>query len=56
MEDTLIIGYDSNEPNDIPVLTVARVKAGRVCVLNDLIGSDAKDMYQILAGKSEEQQ
>ncbi len=56
MEDTLIIAYDNYEPKSVTVLTVARVKAGRVCVLNSLIGSDAEAMYQILKGKSEEQQ
>ncbi len=50
MEDTLTIGYDydNNEPMDIPVLTVARIRAGRVCVIKSVYGEEAERIYNEL--------
>lgn len=48
MEDTLTIGYDNNEPMDIPALTVARVRAGQVCVLKSVYGEEALRLYEEL--------
>ena len=48
MEDTLTIGYDRSEQNDISTLTVARVRAGRVCVVKSVYGEEAEQIYREL--------
>lgn len=48
MEDTLTIGYDCSEQNDIPTLTVVRVRAGRVCVIKSVYGDEAERIYKEL--------
>ena len=53
MEDTLTIGYDRSEQNDISTMTVARVRAGRVCVVKSVYGEEAERIYKELTEERE---
>ncbi len=48
MEDSLAIGYDRSEQNDISTLTVVRVRAGSVCVIKSVYGEEAERIYKEL--------